>query len=83
MMVANSSNLIITVKPANQRTLAQPRRGSFSRNSQVSNGSHHTNNTNISDDVDQDDQDDVVDLISNVNQDENTPISNKDGLLHL
>ena len=36
MMVANSSNLIVTVKPANQRTL-MPRRGSFSRNS----GSHH------------------------------------------
>jgi len=35
MMVANSSNLIVTVKPANQRTL-MPRRGSFSRNS----GSH-------------------------------------------
>jgi len=32
MMVANSSNLIVTVKPANQRTL-MPRRGSFSRNS--------------------------------------------------
>jgi len=30
MMVANSSNLIVTVKPANQRTL-MPRRGSFSR----------------------------------------------------
>ncbi len=36
MMVANSSNLIITVKPANQRTLMTPRRGSFSRNSGVS-----------------------------------------------
>ena len=34
MMVANSSNLIITVKPANQRTLSPtPRRGFFSRNS--------------------------------------------------
>lgn len=38
MMVANSSNLIITVKPANQRTL-MPRRGSFSRNSNMSHGS--------------------------------------------
>lgn len=76
MMVANSSNLIITVKPANQRTLAAPRRGSFSRNSQVSSNSQqsqHTNHTNTSDEVhevheveeaeeeDQDD-DDVVDL---------------------
>ncbi|KAK6618727.1 Partitioning defective protein 6 [Polyplax serrata] len=40
MMVANSSNLIITVKPANQRTtMARPRRGSFSRTSQISNNS--------------------------------------------
>ncbi len=38
MMVANSSNLIITVKPANQRTLV-PRRGSFSRTSNMSHGS--------------------------------------------
>lgn len=38
MMVANSSNLIITVKPANQRTL-MARRGSFSRNSNMSHGS--------------------------------------------
>lgn len=36
MMVANSSNLIVTVKPANQRTLMGPRRGSFSRNSAMS-----------------------------------------------
>ncbi|KAK6622040.1 Partitioning defective protein 6 [Polyplax serrata] len=40
MMVANSSNLIVTVKPANQRTtMAPPRRGSFSRTSQISNNS--------------------------------------------
>merc|ERR1712038_1932580 len=41
MMVANSSNLIITVKPANQRTImgSAPRRGSFSRNSNMSQGS--------------------------------------------
>ena len=41
-MVANSSNLIITVKPANQRTTRTatgPRRGSFSRNSNVSHNS--------------------------------------------
>lgn len=44
MMVANSSNLIITVKPANQRTLSShtPRRGSFSRNSAMSSGSHQS-----------------------------------------
>lgn len=45
MMVANSSNLIITVKPANQRTVGPPRRGSFSRNSQLSSGSHQSNTT--------------------------------------
>ena len=38
MMVANSSNLIVTVKPANQSSL-HPRRGSFSRNSNMSHGS--------------------------------------------
>ncbi|XP_014209862.1 partitioning defective protein 6 [Copidosoma floridanum] len=43
MMIANSSNLIITVKPANQRTaLSMPRRGSFSRNSQLSSGSQQS-----------------------------------------
>ena len=39
MMVANSTNLIVTVKPANQRatlTASGPRRGSFSRNSNMS-----------------------------------------------
>ncbi|KAH8419739.1 hypothetical protein KR009_002005 [Drosophila setifemur] len=62
MMVANSSNLIITVKPANQRTLTSTHRGSFSRNSQLSSGSHHTNNTNTSDEIEHEDQDDIVDL---------------------
>jgi partitioning defective protein 6 len=42
MMVANSTNLIVTVRPANQRatlTNQGPRRGSFSRNSNVSQAS--------------------------------------------
>lgn len=48
MMVANSSNLIVTVRPANQRTVGPPPcRGSFSRNSQVSSGSHQSNTTGI------------------------------------
>ena len=38
MMVANSSNLVVTVKPANQRTLIS-NRGSFSRTSNLSHGS--------------------------------------------
>lgn len=45
MMVANSSNLIVTVKPANQRTLMGPRRGSFSRNSGMSGHSMLSNST--------------------------------------
>ncbi|XKL65529.1 hypothetical protein PGB90_008949 [Kerria lacca] len=60
MMVANSSNLIITVKPANQRTtLSAPRRGSISRTSQLSAGSAQSaaTTTNTSED---DDQDEVV-----------------------
>ncbi|XP_055690261.1 partitioning defective protein 6 [Lutzomyia longipalpis] len=76
MMVANSSNLIITVKPANQRTIAPPRRGSFSRNSQLSSGSQQSHHTNISDDNDQDDQDDVVDLTG-------ADACRSDGILHL
>lgn len=83
MMVANSSNLIITVKPANQRTLATPRRGSFSRNSQASSASQqsaHTSNT--SDELDADDQDEVVDLTS-FTVEESHLMQQKDGVLHL
>lgn len=87
MMVANSSNLIITVKPANQRTLATPRRGSFSRNSQLSSGSHqshHTNNTNTSDENDHEDQDEVVDLTTGIGSlEENNLVVNQNGVLHL
>ena len=84
MMVANSSNLIITVKPANQRTLAAPRRGSFSRNSQVSSGSQQSQHTNpASDENDGDgDEDEVIDMITN-QLDENSLINQKDGVLHL
>lgn len=89
MMVANSSNLIITFKPANQRTLTSPRRGSFSRTSQVSSGSHHTNHTNTSDELEQEDQDEIVDL-TGVTLDDNagsgggvSGSANGDGVLHL
>ncbi|XP_065200163.1 partitioning defective 6 homolog beta [Planococcus citri] len=60
MMVANSYNLIITVKPANQRnTLSAPRRGSISRTSRISANSiqSNTTTTNTSED---DDHDEVV-----------------------
>lgn len=66
MMVANSWNLIITVKPANQRTVA-PRRGSFSRNSQLSSGSQQSAQsvaTTTGSDDDPYDRDEVVDLTS-------------------
>jgi len=65
MMVANSWNLIITVKPANQRTVA-PRRGSFSRNSQLSSGSQQSaqSATTTGSDDDTYDRDEVVDLTS-------------------
>ena len=36
MMVANSSNLIVTVKPANQRYPLEAERGSSARTSQLS-----------------------------------------------
>lgn len=65
MMVANSSNLIVTVKPANQRTLGPPRRGSFGRSSHMSSGSHQSNTTAGSDPEDKFDQDEIVDFTGN------------------
>merc|ERR1719273_2457405 len=80
MMVANSSNLIITVKPANQRTImgSAPRRGSFSRNSNMSQGSmmsagstqSNTNNSSIGHDFDHDEEDEIRDLTGQVNHQE-------------
>uniref|UniRef100_A0A336K4S9 CSON007410 protein n=1 Tax=Culicoides sonorensis TaxID=179676 RepID=A0A336K4S9_CULSO len=84
MMVANSSNLIITVKPANQRTVAVGRRGSFSRNSQLSSGSHQSQQTtNTSDENDLEEQDEIVDLTVGENLEENNFVINKDNILHL
>uniref|UniRef100_A0A6M2DM73 Putative cell polarity protein par6 n=1 Tax=Xenopsylla cheopis TaxID=163159 RepID=A0A6M2DM73_XENCH len=87
MMVANSSNLIVTVKPANQRTVA-PHRGSFSRTSQLSNGSQQSQPTTGSDTEDRFDQDEILDLTSGGLDDSSvtspsTPIKNNDGVLHL
>ncbi|KAA0201438.1 hypothetical protein HAZT_HAZT004455, partial [Hyalella azteca] len=97
MMVANSSNLIITVKPANQHTLSQhPRRGSFSRNSgvssagsQLSRASHlsQSSQQNNSDD-DAYDVDEIKDLTQgmslkgNVTQNSGDAKSDE-GVLHL
>lgn len=65
MMVANSSNLIVTVKPANQRTLMGPRRGSFSRNSAMSShsmlSSSTQSGTGSEDHEEEDDKDEIVD----------------------
>jgi len=79
MMVANSSNLIVTVKPKNQRqvlsNVAGPRRGSFSRNSNISQGSMLSrsstqSNTNDSStggqDFDHDEEDEIRDLTAQV-----------------
>nr|QPF70849.1 partitioning defective 6 [Locusta migratoria] len=93
MMVANSSNLIITVKPANQRTVAAPRRGSFSRNSQLSSGSQQSTATTGSDD-DRYDQDEIVDMTGGMSlegddidgahhQTHSQGVRPDDGVLHL
>ena len=77
MMVANSSNLIVTVKPANQSSL-HPRRGSFSRNSNMSHGSmlsRGSSTSNANSDTfanhqiehDEQEEDEIRDL-TNVNQ---------------
>ncbi|CAD6241682.1 GSCOCG00009338001-RA-CDS [Cotesia congregata] len=63
MMIANSSNLIITVKPANQRAaMAAPRRGSFSRNSQLSSGSHQSTQSIVTGSASDEEADEIVDL---------------------
>ncbi|KAB7504315.1 Partitioning defective protein 6 [Armadillidium nasatum] len=81
MMVANSSNLIITVKPANQRTLTHgPNRGSFSRNSAMSSSSQQSQHSANSDE-DNFDQDEIRDLT----QPSPAPVlpSQDEGVLHL
>ena len=72
MMVANSSNLIITVKPVNQRLTLAPQRGGLGRHSQMSqisqassqlsqNSSHHSSKSFDSDILpEHDDEDDEV-----------------------
>jgi hypothetical protein len=63
MMVANSSNLIVTVKPANQRTSMGPRRGSFSRNSNMSHQSLLSTSTRShTESEDLEDEDEIRDL---------------------
>lgn len=75
MMVANSSNLIITVKPVNQRMTLAPQRGEPGRYSQMSSASHlsssasgHSRQSSKSYDSDliaeQDDEDEVQDHLN-------------------
>lgn len=70
MMVANSSNLIITVKPVNQRlTLAPAHRGGVGRHSQMSNmsqSSQHSSQKSYESDIineHEEDDDEVQDLL--------------------
>lgn len=77
MMVANSSNLIITVKPVNQRMTLAPQRGGVGRYSQMSSGSHlssasgHSRQSSKSYDSDliaeHEDEDEVQDHINKLN----------------
>ncbi|KAG1710449.1 Partitioning defective 6 gamma [Nymphon striatum] len=62
MMVANSSNLIITVKPGDNSNVKAPRRGSFGRSSQMSAGSHQSSAHSLQSDEDRFDHDEVRDL---------------------
>ena len=77
MMVANSSNLIITVKPVNQRLTLAPQRGGLGRYSGMSQGStasgksgHSRQSSNASKSLDsdliaeQDDEDEVQDFLN-------------------
>ena len=55
MMVANSSNLIITIRPANQRNLPMSAmRGSYCRSSQLSQDSSHNSALSASDEEEED-----------------------------
>lgn len=86
MMVANSSNLIVTVKPANQRTImpsAAPRRGSFSRNSNMSAGSmlsrSSTQSTPSNQDFDHDEEDEIRDLTNQMSNHPEQSLSSRGG----
>ncbi|XP_070575130.1 partitioning defective 6 homolog beta-like [Ptychodera flava] len=71
MMVANSSNLIITVKPVNQRNNLTPRhnrRGSMDRNSMISAGSGLSAQTNEDESVNSDEEDIVQDVADNAQE---------------
>lgn len=88
MMVANSSNLIITVKPVNQRLTLAPQRGDVGRYSQMSQASHlssstsgHSRQSSKSYDSDliteQDDEDEVQDYLNKSSKSEQSDRSER------
>lgn len=84
MMVANSSNLIITIRPANQSNVGFPRRGSVGHSSQMSHGSQHSNQSLPSDD-DHYEEDEIRDHTVSMCQDtpEKPSVSEDDGVVTL
>lgn len=71
MMVANSSNLIITVKPVNQHNNISPRRGGSGRSSQKSTASYQSarsgnsfDSDDVKDHVLEEEEDTVEDFLS-------------------
>lgn len=85
MMVANSSNLIITIRPANQTSVGFPRRGSVGHSSQMSHGSQHSNQS-LPSDEDHFDEDEIRDHTGAMcyeNTTERPPVSEDDGVVTL
>ena len=93
MMVANSSNLIITVKPVNQRLTLAPQRGGVGRYSQMSQASHlssasghsrQSSNKSFDSDMiaEQDDEDEVQDYLNKSSKSEKSGRSEKSDKTH-
>ena len=94
MMVANSSNLIITVKPVNQRLTLAPQRGGLGRGSQMSSQSQSSVHSGKSYDEsepgdvpEEDEEDEVQELLprknSGTKSEKEEPITNPDVPLSL
>jgi len=87
MMVANSSNLIITVKPVNQRLTLAQQRGAIGRHSQMSGASHYTSTSGHSRQssksfdsdliAEQDDEDEVQDYLNKSSKSEHSSRSER------
>lgn len=74
MMVANSSNLIITVKPVNQKFNTVPRRGSPSRSSNVSSASYHSASNLLQSEEEDEEEEDIVKEYVPVSEDQPSPV---------